>query len=497
MGKQAAAGLGETPVRTSKGEIALEKVVTEKIEPETVKKSKKSKHQKAEVEEALEDKNQETLKKEKNQKKKEQAEAAAEEVQVGTPKKEKKRKSKEACSKGEAEAMLRAKALKALDEAKMKRKEEKRKRQQVAEEVTAAAKEQGKEEAPKKKRHIESGAGIDVEIAQMHGASSAASPVDELTVRVGGLSLTCTEEALHKEFSKCGEIASLKVPGKKKSRGIAFITYTSTEDVEKALKLNASDYEGCTLRVKLSEREANEKSNQAEANHDSTSSSAFQVFVGNLPVQAAEPPLRKHFRKCGKIATFLMPQSARNCPKGLAYITYKTQKGFKKALSCHGTDFDGRTLEVEKVDVDHKSAAQVVKEKSGSALKVFVGGLPLEADEAALRKTFGKCGEISSLKSIVPSNPETKRGIVFVTYKAQEGFDKALLLDGTDYEGCTLRVKHAGDGRARDKESTPTGTGKDRGAGKGKGKDGKGKTKGKGKGKDKGKKGKSSGKQEK
>lgn len=491
MGKRAATELAETPTKTRK-EMALGNIVAEKMDPEAVQKAKKSKQQKAEVEETVEEKpTSEALKKEKKKKKQEQAAAEAEEAEAGTSKEEKRRKNKEAYAKVEAE-----------------RKEEKKKKKRPTEDVTGAVEEQAEGEAPKKKRQIESGAAadevkakVDADAAKTLGTSSASSSGDELTVLVGGLSLTCTEEDLRKQFSKCGEIASMKVPGKKKSHAIAFITYTSKEDVEKALKLNASDYEGCTLRVNLSEKDVKQKSDQAEGNSNSERSSALQVFVGGLPVQAAEAPLRQHFCKCGKIVSLLMPVSARNCPKGLVYITYKTQKGFDKALACHGTDYDGRTLKVNKADgvkvVEEKIHREIGNSQGTSQdRKVFVGGLPLEANEATLRKTFGECGEIVSLKKIAPSNPETKRGIVFIIYKTQEGFDKALVLDGTDYEGCTLKVKHAGDGRGdregkarqRDNDSTP----------KGKGKDGKGKGKlGKGKGKVKGKKGKGAGKQEK
>lgn len=122
-------------------------------------------------------------------------------------------------------------------------------------------------------------------------------------------------------------------------------------------------------------------------------------------------------------------------------------------------------------------------------MKVFVGGLAFETDETTLRKTFGECGEIESFQNRLPSSQdlaEKKRGIVFITYKTRDCFDKALALDSTDYyDGCTLKVKHAGDGKGKVKDSNQKGKGKDGTGegkdGKGKGKDGKGKEKGKGK----------------
>jgi len=116
---------------------------------------------------------------------------------------------------------------------------------------------------------------------------------------------------------------------------------------------------------------------------------------------------------------------------------------------------------------------------------VFVRGLPFATSEEELKKDFGECGEIVSLR--MPLNDEGScRGIAFIRYSAKEGMDKAIAFNDTDYGGRIISCTAAGD--------NPEGKGKGKdGKGKGgKGKDGKGKGKGKeGKGKDsKGKKGK-------
>merc|ERR1712110_499837 len=92
----------------------------------------------------------------------------------------------------------------------------------------------------------------------------------------------------------------------------------------------------------------------------------------------------------------------------------------------------------------------------------FIRGLPFSVSEDVLRKDFTECGEIEKLN--MPMNEEGKpRGIAFVKFTTQEGFDAALKFDNTEYGGRTIFVSKAGEG------------------GKGKGKDGKGKD---GKGKD-------------
>merc|ERR1712185_578156 len=90
-----------------------------------------------------------------------------------------------------------------------------------------------------------------------------------------------------------------------------------------------------------------------------------------------------------------------------------------------------------------------------------------------LKKDFGECGAITSLRMLYKDDGSSK-GCCFITYENSEGVDKALKFDGEDYGGRWLKVNKAGD----------------KPDGKGKGKDGKGKGKdGKGKGKDKGKPG--------
>merc|ERR1712217_389875 len=105
------------------------------------------------------------------------------------------------------------------------------------------------------------------------------------------------------------------------------------------------------------------------------------------------------------------------------------------------------------------------KSERDNEFTVFVRGLPFSVEEAALTKDFIECGEIERLN--LPKNEEGNvKGIAFIKFKTQEGFDAALKFDNTEYGGRTINVSKAGEG----------------GKGKGKdGKDGKGKNKGKGK----------------
>jgi len=77
---------------------------------------------------------------------------------------------------------------------------------------------------------------------------------EEHKVFVGGLPFSCTEEILRRDFSECGEITSLRLLTEKetgRSRGMAFISFSTKSGLEAALKFNGDDYGGRTLTVAI------------------------------------------------------------------------------------------------------------------------------------------------------------------------------------------------------------------------------------------------------
>merc|ERR1711920_795675 len=75
---------------------------------------------------------------------------------------------------------------------------------------------------------------------------------------------------------------------------------------------------------------------------------SLTVFVGGLPFSADEETLKKDFGECGEIDRFNMPMNDEGRPKGIAFITYKSEEGVTKALEFNETDYGGRTIKVNK-----------------------------------------------------------------------------------------------------------------------------------------------------
>merc|ERR1712054_261840 len=122
-----------------------------------------------------------------------------------------------------------------------------------------------------------------------------------------------------------------------------------------------------------------------------------------------------------------------------------------------------KKAEKRPAEADEAAKTEEKQDDKSNDLTVFVRGLPFAVTEEALRKDFTECGEIEKLN--MPMNEEGRpKGIAFIKYKSQEGFDAAIKFDNTEYGGRTINCSKAGEGKGKGKD--------------GKGKDGKGKSKG-------------------
>mmetsp|Transcript_41908 Transcript_41908/g.98249 ORF Transcript_41908/g.98249 Transcript_41908/m.98249 type:complete len:487 (-) Transcript_41908:279-1739(-) len=102
----------------------------------------------------------------------------------------------------------------------------------------------------------------------------------------------------------------------------------------------------------------------------------------------------------------------------------------------------------EEMEAPPAPKKKVDLESSGAdeELKVYVGGLPFEIDEAVFKKDFEECGEIEKIE--FPKRDDGSfKGFAFVTYKSKEGVDAALKFNGDEYSGRTLKVNVAGQGK--------------------------------------------------
>lgn len=78
-------------------------------------------------------------------------------------------------------------------------------------------------------------------------------------------------------------------------------------------------------------------------------------------------------------------------------------------------------------------------------MKLYVGNLPFSATEDSLRAAFGAHGTVESLSLIADRDTGRPRGFGFVEMSNADAARAMQALDGTDFEGRTLRVNQAQD----------------------------------------------------
>merc|ERR1712187_349510 len=102
-------------------------------------------------------------------------------------------------------------------------------------------------------------------------------------------------------------------------------------------------------------------------------------------------------------------------------------------------DEDDEDDEEEDDDEDEEEEEEDGPEKTSSeSLKVFVGTIPWSKEEEdAIRKHFGKCGEIAEM--------DLPNKLAFITFKSAAAVEKALELDGKKFGGGSdgLKVRRA------------------------------------------------------
>lgn len=268
-------------------------------------------------------------------------------------------------------------------------------------------------------------------------AASSKDNVEERTVFVGNLPIDTTRKSLASMFKSCGKVessrlrsvaaAGVKLPTERagdqnlvkkvcantnkldttaKLTAQGYVVFSSKDSVEEALKLNNTTVgsEGLFLRV-----------DHAKPTQDASRS----VFVGNLPYQADETTLHKHFcRGCAcdeeevEGVRIIRDKETMQC-KGFGYVLFRDtsmvavalrkmheSKYMKRDLrvTVCGKRFKGRKGEAKEDSKRRSFEGKRSEASSEGAIKRILGKKPSKADEKASSKKRRARGETNKGK---------------------------------------------------------------------------------------------------
>lgn len=75
--------------------------------------------------------------------------------------------------------------------------------------------------------------------------------------------------------------------------------------------------------------------------------------------------------------------------------------------------------------------------------RIFVRNLPFSVKSHDLKDYFESCGEITNARVITDKQTGRSRGFGFVTFNSEEQLEKALKLQGNDFNGREVQIEKA------------------------------------------------------
>ncbi|KAI8840374.1 RNA-binding protein 34-like protein [Chytriomyces cf. hyalinus JEL632] len=176
------------------------------------------------------------------------------------------------------------------------------------------------------------------------------------------------------------------------------------------------------------------------------------IFIGNLPVKAAEKATTKKlmalFKPFGSIESLRFRSIAfsNNLPRKVsylakefhpdrdsmnAYLVYKDEESVDKALGMNGQVFEGKHLRVDKA---------IKSDTTDSKKSVFLGNLSFDIADEALWEFFKDCGEVQTVRVVRDKRTNIGKGFGYVQFTERHAVQIALKMDGQELAGRKLRV---------------------------------------------------------
>lgn len=196
-----------------------------------------------------------------------------------------------------------------------------------------------------------------VEVSHLEAPSAFGKKKSEFIAFVGQLPFDATAESVKTHFinngiSKC-RVRILTERETDKSRGMAFVTLNSEEDLQAALNLHQSELNGRWINVERSGKSPKRKDielTSITSGGPSAPDKNMSVFVAQLPFKADESSIRKYFEDAGVqgiVGVRMLSEKGTN-KKGMAFVRLSDEKGVQAAIKLNESQFDNRWIRVER-----------------------------------------------------------------------------------------------------------------------------------------------------
>ncbi|XP_068602022.1 heterogeneous nuclear ribonucleoprotein A3 [Brachionichthys hirsutus] len=136
---------------------------------------------------------------------------------------------------------------------------------------------------------------------------------------IGGLSFETTEDSLRVHFEQWGSLTDCVVmrdPNTKRSRGFGFVTYSSVDEVDEAMKARPHKVDQRVVEPKRAV-------SREDSNKPGAHLTVKKIFVGGIKEDTEEYHIREYFEPYGKIDSVdIMEDRGTGKKRGFCFVTF-------------------------------------------------------------------------------------------------------------------------------------------------------------------------------
>eukprot|EP01025_Chloroclados_australasicus_P055700 TRINITY_DN680_c0_g1_i4.p1 TRINITY_DN680_c0_g1~~TRINITY_DN680_c0_g1_i4.p1 ORF type:complete len:505 (-),score=70.90 TRINITY_DN680_c0_g1_i4:297-1811(-) len=195
-----------------------------------------------------------------------------------------------------------------------------------------------------------------------------------------------------------------------------------------------------------------------------------RVYVGGMPFSWTENDVKEYWEYCGEIEDISLTQFEDTGRfKGIAFITFKTEKSYEDALQYDGEDCEGFKLRVKPCDStgnnqksynngqqqrqqyqQQQQPSRYSNSRSKSTFKprkvegynaAYVGNLDYSLSKEQILEYFKPCGAVS-VKLHTDQRTGEPKGFAHVFFENGDQLDRAIQLDESELGGREIIVRY-------------------------------------------------------
>jgi heterogeneous nuclear ribonucleoprotein A1/A3 len=201
-----------------------------------------------------------------------------------------------------------------------------------------------------------------VDVKRIGDKSGKPDAENEFKVFVGGIAPETTEATLKSHFATFANVEKVFM-----SKGYAFVSFSTAEEMESILKLPAQNINGKDVEIKPYTSEKTK--NEADSN---------KLFVGGLPPSVTDTDLVGYFRHYGKVEASVKLDEAGNSKKH-GMVQFETKSAATKCLyDWEKHHIQGRWVDVRPYGKADKGGPSFGKDKGKGFGKGYDKGLSFD-----------------------------------------------------------------------------------------------------------------------